>query len=157
MADVTAPRLTALAKVVLVLSAALIAAGIAWHGVSVEAWQRMWRDLIERPGGPMTFRFVLQPTMAAVAAWHDAVRDARAGRAPYLWTLLHDPNRRHQRLNEGLIATARIVLLGLGMDALYQLTVFRTFYPVEAVNIAFALACLPYFLLRGPFARLARR
>jgi hypothetical protein len=157
MTDVTTPGLTALAKVVLVLSAAFIVAGIAWHGVSVEAWQRMWRDLIERPGGPMTFRFVLQPIMAGVAAWRDGAGDARAGRAPYLWTLLHDPHQRLERLSEGLAATARIVLLGLGMDALYQLTVFRTFYPVEAVNIAFALACVPYILLRGPFARLARR
>ena len=32
----------------------------------------------------MTFRFVLQPAMAAVAALRDGVNDARLGRAPYL-------------------------------------------------------------------------
>ncbi len=43
------------------------------------------------------------------------------------------------------------------MDAIYQYKVFKTFYPDEAVIIALALAVVPYFILRGPIARIARR
>jgi hypothetical protein len=49
------------------------------------------------------------------------------------------------------------VLFGLGMDAVYQYKVLDTFYPGEAALIALLLALLPYFLLRGPIARIARR
>jgi hypothetical protein len=43
------------------------------------------------------------------------------------------------------------------MDAIYQATVLKTFYPGETVIIAILLAFVPYLLLRGPIARIARR
>jgi len=43
------------------------------------------------------------------------------------------------------------------MDVIYQLLVLKTFYPGEAVIIAILLAFVPYLLLRGPIARVARR
>ena len=39
-------------------------------------------DIPDRPGGPMTFRFILQPAMAIIAALRDGVHDARVGRRP---------------------------------------------------------------------------
>jgi hypothetical protein len=42
------------------------------------------------------------------------------------------------------------------MDAISQLIVLRTFYPAEAASVALLLALLPYALLRGPIARVAR-
>jgi hypothetical protein len=36
------------------------------------------------------------------------------------------------------------------------LIVLKTFYPGEAVIVAAALAFVPYVLLRGPIARIAR-
>ena len=61
------------------------------------------------------------------------------------------------RLREGLNATARIILLGIVMDGMYQMIVLRRFYPGEAVIIALVLAFVPYLLIRGPAARIARR
>ena len=104
----------------------------------------------------MTFRFILQPIMAAIAALYDGVKDARTGRSPYLWTIFSNPEKRVGRLREGLISTARIILLGLCMDLIYQFIVFKTFHPAEAVITALALAFVPYLLLRGPCARIAR-
>ena len=75
-----------MAWLVVVLAAALVVLGLAWYGFSAEVHHRIWRDIAERPGGPMSFRFLLQPTMAFIAALHDGIRDARTGRAPYLWT-----------------------------------------------------------------------
>jgi uncharacterized membrane protein YidH (DUF202 family) len=115
----------------------------------------MWRDLSGRADGPLSFRFILQPVMAAVAAFHDGYWDARAGRSPFLWTLLMRPADRVGRMREALIATARIILLGFGMDALYQAWVLKTFYPGEMLAIAFLLALLPYVLLRGAAMHIA--
>jgi hypothetical protein len=156
MPEVPLGSLTPLAKLVLVLAASLIAAGFLWNGIAIDESRRFWRDLFDRPGGPMAFRFVLQPAMAALAALHDGIADARAGRSPYLWSLIREPGTRRARLNEGIVATARIVLLGIGMDAAYQVQVMGTFHPLEALLVAIALAFLPYLLMRGPIARLER-
>ena len=156
MSDATPQELGILAKLVLALAIVLMVAGVAWHGVTGEVLRQFWHDLIERPDGPMRFRFFLQPLMAAFAAIHDGRADARAGRSPYFMTVLRNPQERIGRLREGLNATARIILLGLVMDVIYQLIVLKTFYPGEAVIVAIALALVPYALLRGPIARIAR-
>ena len=105
----------------------------------------------------MRFRFILQPLMAAIAAIRGGLKDARTGRSPYFWTIAGNPRERAGRLREGLNATARIILLGVAMDVIYQLLVFRTFYPAEALVIAILLAFVPYVLIRGPVTRIARR
>ena len=104
----------------------------------------------------MRFRFILQPLMATLAAIHDGREDARAGRSPYLVTVLRNPQERVGRLREGLNATARIILLGLVMDVIYQLLVLRTFYPNEALVVALVLAFVPYLIIRGLVLRVAR-
>ncbi|MGB6535307.1 MAG: hypothetical protein WBF58_05020 [Xanthobacteraceae bacterium] len=153
----TASRLQIfLGQLVVVLVIVFILVGAVWYGFSAEVRQRAWHDLIDRPGSIMTFRFFLQPAMAAIAALRDGIKDARTGRSPYFWTVFTNRTDRVGRLHEGLISTARIILLGLVMDAIYQLIVFKTFYPVEAVIVALALAFVPYVLLRGPIARIAR-
>jgi hypothetical protein len=144
-----------LAWIVVVTVLVLILLGFALYGFSGEVHARIWKNIFARLGGPMTFRFLLQPTMATIAALHDGIKDARLGRAPYFWTILHDPEKRVERLREGVVSTARIILLGLGIDAIYQFRVLKTFYPGEAVLIAFLLAFLPYLLLRGAIARIA--
>ena len=144
-----------LAQVVWAVMILFVLVGIAWYGLSGEVLGRIWHNLIERPGGPMTFRFILQPIMATAAAAMAGVRDARAGRSPYLWTILSNPAQRVGRLQEGMVATARIVLLGLVMDTIYQILVFETFHPGEAALISLILAFFPYVLMRGPIAHLA--
>jgi hypothetical protein len=144
-------------KLVVASAIVLIAAGVYWRGVTEDDVERIWANLIARPSGPMSFRFILQPSMAAIAAIHHGLRDARTGRSPFLWTILREPQKRIERLDEGLNATARIILLGLAMDVIYQRIEFETFYPVEALIIALLLAFVPYVLIRGPVARIARR
>jgi hypothetical protein len=137
------------AKLVIVFATLFIVAGVLWHGVTFETVRRIWTNLIERPSGPMSFRFLLQPAMATIAAVHDGLQDARTGRSPYFWAVLHEPTKRIAQLNEGLNATARIILLGLAVDVIYQVIVFKTFFPVEALIVALLLAFLPYLIIRG--------
>jgi hypothetical protein len=147
------------ARVAVVLLLGLVVLGVAWYGVSFEDLGRLWRDILNRPGGPMTFRFILQPAMAIIAAARDGVRDARLGRRPYVWALIHgvrDPHGRGGRLWEGILSTARILILGVAIDIIYQWKELDTFYPIQAAVIAILLAFVPYLLLRGPIERIAR-
>jgi hypothetical protein len=137
----------------------LIVLGTLWYGLSFESFGRLWRDILDRPDGPMTFRFILQPAMAALAALRDGVKDARLGRTPYVLALLwgvRSAEGRTGRLWEGIVSTARILILGVVMDIIYQWLEFKTFYPAQAATIAILLAFVPYLLLRGPFERVAR-
>jgi len=141
---------------VLVLIAAFTIAGLFWYGLSADERARLWYNLVGRQDGPMTFRYFLQPTMGAIAAWRAGLMDARTGRSPFLWGAITNPAERRARFDEALIATSRIILLGLAMDIIYQAIVFGTFFPGEAVIFALALAFVPYVILRGLFARGAR-
>jgi hypothetical protein len=156
MSDAEPQNLSLLAKLVVAFILVMIVAGIVWHGVSIEVFKRIWHDLIERTDAPMRFRFILQPLMAMIAAILDGLKDARTGRSPYFWTMLRNPRERIERLNEGLNATARIILLGLVMDAIYQIIVLKRFYPVEAVIVGLLFAFVPYVIIRGPVMRVER-
>jgi hypothetical protein len=156
MADAEAPKLRLLAKLVVGFILVLIVAGIVLHGVSIPTFRRIWHQLIDRADAPMRFRFILQPLMAAIAAILDGLKDAQTGRSPYFWTMLRNPRERIERLNEGLNATARIILLGLVMDAIYQIIVLKQFYPAEAVIVALLFAFVPYVIIRGPVLRIER-
>jgi hypothetical protein len=147
------------AQIASLLVVGLLALGVAWYGITDESLGRLWTDILDRPGGPMTFRFILQPTMAIIAALRDGFHDARLGRRPYIWALIHgvrDSEGRSGRLWEGIISTARILILGVVMDIIYQWKVLDTFYPGQSAVIAILLAFIPYLLLRGPFERIAR-
>ncbi len=129
--------------------------GYLWYGFNSEVHHRIWSDVIDRSRGPMTFRFYLQPVMAALAALWDGIKDARLGRTPHLISLLTNASG-GQQAREGILSIARIILLGLGMDTIYQLKAFDKFYPGEAVVITLLLAVIPYILLRGPISRVAQ-
>lgn len=122
-----------------------------------EVLSRMWTDLLARPGGPFAFRFVLQPLVAIILALRDGIKDAQTGRSPYFWTVLSDAAQRRERLAEGLKATVRVIVLGIVIDAVYQLKMLGTFYPGEALAIALLLGFVPYLVIRGPANRIARR
>ena len=145
-----------LPRLILYLALAMIAAGIITRGVGLAEFQRIWDNLLARPGGSLAFRFLLQPTMSIIFAVRDGIKDARTDRSPYLWTVLSNPNERRARLREGAVATGKIILLGILIDGLYQAIEFNTFFPVEALKVALLLAFIPYLLIRGPVTRVAR-
>jgi hypothetical protein len=121
-----------------------------------ELFTRFWDDLIGRIGGPMSFRLLLQPTMAMIFAIRDGLKDAREGRPAYFYSLFTEPENRRSRLREGFKAVSRVFALAIIMDLIYQVIILRWFYPLQALIVAFALAFLPYILVRGPVNRIAR-
>jgi hypothetical protein len=121
-----------------------------------ELLTRFSSDLLGRITGPFSFRLILQPTMAAIYALRDGVRDAKSDRPPYFWAVLMHPGEGRQLLAEGWRAVLHIIFLGVIMDTAYQVMVFGRIHPLEMIVVVLALAFIPYVLLRGPFNRIAR-
>src|SRR5215471_16676752 len=89
MADTARQQLSLLAKLIVTSLIVLVIAGAVWHGVTVANFKRIWFQELARPSGPMKFRFVLQPLMAAIFAARDGLKDARTGRPPFFWAMLY--------------------------------------------------------------------
>lgn len=115
---------------------------------------RIWENLGGRVGGAMPFRLLLQPAVASFMAVRAGLADLKAGRRPYNWALVTDRTHRRALLLEGWKSIAKVFVMAVVVDFIYQMRVLRWFYPLEALIVAFLLACVPYLLIRGPLNRL---
>jgi len=104
----------------------------------------------------MKFRLILQPLMAIIFAVRSGLKDAKEGRPPYFWALFTQPDHRRDMLRDGWKAVGKVFVIAVIIDLVYQLIVFRWFYPGEALLVAAILALIPYLLIRGPVNRIAR-
>lgn len=120
-----------------------------WH------FARTVKDIVARFDGPLHFRFIFQPLMAAIFAIRDGRRDARAGRQPF--RVITDPTKRREVLLTLWKSVGKVFVLALILDAVYQFKVLRWFYPGQALLVALFLAIVPYLLLKGPVNWLIRR
>jgi len=114
-------------------------------------------DLIGRLYGHFSFRFVLQPIMAAIFAVRYGVEDAKRGRPAYFWRVVANPAERGELLREGFHHMLRVIVLGTVMELLYEVIVFKAIQPLQLVVVVLGLAFVPYVILRGPVNRIARR
>ena len=121
-----------------------------------DTWVRFANDMVARISGPMTFRLVLQPAMAAFFAIRSGLADARNGRPPYFWALVSGRAPREAMLEDGWKSIGRVFMLAVVLDIVYQLYVLRFVYPIEAITVAVILAIVPYLVVRGLVTRLAR-
>ena len=121
-----------------------------------DIWMRIVENLADRLTGPMQFRLVLQPIMAAIFAVLSGLKDARAGKAPYFWSLITDPTHRTDMIKDGWKSVGNVFIFAVVLDVAYQVYVLRFVYPGEAIIVAFFLAIVPYLILRGLVNRLAR-
>jgi hypothetical protein len=120
-------------------------------------WVRFSTQLLARVSGPMKFRLVLQPAMAAFFAIRAGLADARAGKTPYFWCLLSDPGQRADMIKDGWKSVGGVFILALVLDAVYQIIELHFVYVGEMIAVAIILAIVPYLILRGLVTRLARR
>lgn len=121
-----------------------------------DTFTRLVNDVFGRLDGPLHFRFFLQPGMAIFFAIRDGLSDARQGRPAYFWSLFTEPTLRRDLLRDGWRSTSKIFILAVVLDVVYQLVVFRYFYPFETLLVAILLALIPYLLVRGPVNRIKR-
>jgi hypothetical protein len=121
-----------------------------------DIWMRVVENMADRVSGPMKFRLVLQPVMAAIFAIIAGLKDAKAGKPPYFWALVSDPAHRMSMLTDGWKSVGKVFLLAIALDVVYQVIVQRFVYPGEVLLVAMFLAIMPYLILRGLVTRLAR-
>lgn len=119
--------------------------------------RRVWEMHVGRAYGPLSFRFIIQPMVAAGLAIRAGFEDARAGHPAYGWAVFTDPFRRNELLREGCKHLAKLFAAAVTMDVIYQVIVFRWIYPGQALTVATMVAVPSYFVLRGPTNRLVRR
>ena len=122
-----------------------------------DLWSRVVENLAARVSGPMKFRLVLQPVMAAIFAIRAGLLDAKTGKPPYFWALFTSPDHRVEMVKDGWKGVGKVFLLAMVLDAVYQVIVSRFVYPGEVLLVATLLAIIPYLLLRGLTTRVARR
>lgn len=113
-----------------------------------EAITRLWEHLGDRVGGPMSFRLIMQPAMAAIIGVVDGLRFAREGRSFLLWGGPKDSDERRAQRNATMMAIGKVLLLAIILDLVYQFIVQSGFYFGEAVLVAAFVALVPYFVVR---------
>ena len=94
-----------------------------------ELWHRIIENLFGRLDGPMHFRFILQPFMACLFAVLDGIKDAKAGKPAYFWSLFFNPESRKALLKDGWKHFGKIFILAVVLDVVYQVKVFHRLYP----------------------------
>ena len=115
-----------------------------------------WGELMARGSGPLWFRLILQPAMAAFLAIRAGLKDAKQGQPVFLWAVLSDPAERRNLLREGWKDVAKLFVVACVLDIVYQVLVLHAFRPVQTLLVATTLAIIPYLLIRGPVNRIAR-
>jgi hypothetical protein len=96
-------------------------------------WERIGSQLIARVSGPMKFRLVLQPCMAAFFAIRAGLADVKAGKPPWFWELVSNPPQRADMVKEAWKRIGKVFILAVVLDVVYQLIVLHFVYPGEAL------------------------
>jgi hypothetical protein len=120
-------------------------------------WERVGSQLLERVSGPMRFRLVMQPCMAAFFAIRAGLKDAKLGNRPYFYALLTDRGHRKEEVADGWKSVGRVIILAVVLDVIYQIKQIHFVYVGEAIIVAIVLALIPYLILRGLVTRLFRK
>ena len=114
-------------------------------------------DLPKRLTGPGRFRFVLQPAVAIFLGVRAGIADARAGRTPYIFSLLMEGQQRWALFKEGCSQVAVLVAMSVLLDAVSQFLILRQVYPGAALLIGPVLIATPYSISRALANRASRQ
>jgi hypothetical protein len=117
---------------------------------------RDWNLFVSREHGPLAFRMILQPLVAAALAIRSGRRDAREGRRPFGWTLVTDSSRRHGLMKEAWADVGRLYIVAVVMDIIYQVIVFGTVHVLQSLIVAAILAFPTYVIVRGVTNRIVQ-
>jgi hypothetical protein len=106
-------------------------------------------ELPQRFTGPGRLRFILQPMLAIILGLRGGLADAKAGNPPFLFGLLFHAGRRKELFRSGLAAVRNLLAVGIIMDIVFQLVLYRSVHPGAAIVIGPILICFPYAISRA--------
>jgi len=112
-------------------------------------------QLIARTDGPLHFRFIVMPIVVTTLAIRSGLKDAREGRPPFLWGLITASAHRAELLLSFFKDVARVFVMAVIVDLVYQIFVLHGFYPLQLLFVATSFSTGPYLLIRGPTTRIA--
>ena len=121
-----------------------------------EALARGWQNLVGRLGGPMSFRILMQPAMAAFFAIRAGIRDARENNPTFLGCALSNPRSWSPRMQQSWKDVGKIFIIAVVLDSIYQITEHSSIFALELLITATVLALVPYMVLRDLVSRVAR-
>lgn len=113
-------------------------------------------DLPKRLSGPGRFRFVLQPAVAIFLGIRAGIADGRAGRPPYIFSVLFGAKGRLGLLKEALAQLSTLIAVAILLDAISQFLILRSVYPGAALVVGPVLISIPYAVSRALANRWAR-
>jgi hypothetical protein len=113
--------------------------------------------LWDRVGGPLSFRMLVMPIAVSFFGIRAGLRDARAGRATFLYGLLRIPEKRALYLRSAVGDIGKVFIVALVLDSVYQLIILRAIFLGELLFMAVTFAVVPYCLVRGPVTLFAQR
>lgn len=113
-------------------------------------------DIPRRLAGPGRFRFLLQPAVATLLGIRDGREDARAGRPPYLLSLLVGGPDRREQMRSGFRSVVNLLLMGILLDSVFQWVILGASYPGAALVVGPVLITTPYAVARALANRVAR-
>ena len=122
--------------------------------VILEGLYRNVEQLLGRSSGPLNFRLVMMPIVVTVLAVRAHRRDVREGNPIFLGAFVTSPTERRRLFRSGLKDFGKVFIMACVLDTVYQVLVFRSFFPTEMLIVAVVCAIVPYFLVRGPITRL---
>ena len=105
--------------------------------------------LLARLTGPMHFRLILQPLVAIALGIRDGLKDARAGRPPFITDLIVRPEGRKRQFKQALQSLIKPLIIAIVLDAVAQYLMLGTIYPGAAVFVGVVVMGVPYSLARG--------
>ncbi len=109
---------------------------------------RLLGDMVARLHGPGRLRFILQPIFAISFGTRDGLKDARAGRLPFLWGLVFDRGDRPALMRSALTSICDLVAIAILFDIAAQLLIFRMVHPGAALLLGPVLIAVPYSCAR---------
>lgn len=112
---------------------------------SLDPVQRFMAQL----AGPMNIRFILQPALAMLLGVRDGVRDARAGKPPFVWYLIVRPAGRQRQLKQALRRLMIPIIVAIAMDGIVQYLLFHKVWVLGAMVVGITIIGLPYSLARA--------
>ena len=115
-----------------------------------------FEELVGRASGPLNFRLVVMPTMAALFGIRAGLREAREGKPTFLWGILTLPSGRAEAFRSAVQDVGRVFVMAVIMDTAYQIIALHALRLLQVLVVAVACAIVPYVLVRGPIAFIAR-
>jgi hypothetical protein len=113
-------------------------------------------ELPQRFTGAGRLRFILQPMTASFLGIRGGLADAKTKNPSYLFMLLFHAGRRKELLRSRATALSSLLAIGVVMDIVFQLVLYRAVHPAVALLVGPIFICFPYAFSRTLTARLAR-